>query len=796
VSRDFVHLHVHSVYSRDSIIRIPDMCERVSALRMPAVAITDRGGLMSAVEFSDAAEKAGIKPIIGCEVLVSTRSLPGLEGYPPDEECHHLILLAENDEGYRNLMRLVSVPRRGEFPGNPIVDKALLRLYGRGLIATSACGKGEIPFLLNTATEKAAEHALEEYREIFDGGRLYLEIQDNGVSGQRLLTRKFIRLARRTGTPLVATNDCHYLDRKDSRELEILQCLRSGVTISEWEGAADPTPRNFVRAPWEMEKVFGHVSPEALENTLAIAERCNVTLKPVEVTYPRYECPGEISTDEYLRELARNGLSARLREMSSRGEKIAPGERMIYRKRLEHELRAIRKCGACTYFLVAWDYVKFAREEGIPVGPGRGSAPGSLVAYVLRLTDIDPIRFNLSFNRFLNSKRNQVPDIDFDVCRDRREEVVRYLTNKYGSANVAGVSIFGTMKGKAVIRTVGRILELPNADVEAVAEMIPNGISETVSMAMENEPMLRTMAGDTPDMGELITRAEALEGAIVRMGRHSAAVVITDGPVSEIVPVFDTKDGLVTQFPMKDLEGFGIVKHNVLGLRILTVINEAVELIRKKSGIEVNLENIPLDDSPTFEMLVRGEVSGVFQCEYQGFLDMIRKLNPENFTRLVDVHALYRPGPLRAGMVDDYFGRRNRRPGRRSSIRGMPHEIEEILRDTYGVILYQEQVIDLAARLAGFSMGKADLFRAAVCRDDSYMHRMRFVEGGVRKGHPRKKMENLFDKIDKEGRYSFCKAHAVGYTLIMYRTAFLKCHWPDEYSAAVEKFGSRNGISG
>jgi len=710
--------------------------------------------------------------------------------------CHHLILLAENDEGYRNLVRIVSVPRRGEFPGEPIVDKALLRRYGKGLIATSACGKGEIPFLLNTATERAAEHILAEYREIFDGGRFYLEIQDNGVSGQRLLTRKVIRPARRTGTPLVATNDCHYLDRKDSRELEILQCLRAGVTISEWEGTPHPMPRNYVSAPWEMEKVFGHVSPEALENTLAIAERCNVTLKPGEVTYPRFECPGEISTDKYLRELARTGLSARMREMDSRGEKIAPGERKIYGKRLERELRVIRKCGACTYFLVSWDYVNFAREEGIPVGPGRGSAPGSLVAYVLRLTDIDPIRFNLSFERFLNSKRNQVPDFDFDVCRDRREEVVRYLTKIYGSANVAGVSTVGTMKGKAVIRTVGRILELPNADVEAVADMIPDGISETVSMALENEPMLRTMAGDTPDMGELITRAEALEGAIVRMGRHSAAVVITGGPVSEIVPVFDTKDGLVTQFPMKDLEGFGTVKHNILGLRILTVIKEAVELIRKKSGIEVNVENIPLNDAPTFEMLVREEVTGIFQCEYQGFVDMIRKLNPENFTRLVDVHALYRPGPLRAGIVDDYFGRRNLHQGRRGSIRGMAREIEEILGDTYGIILYQEQVIDLAARMAGFSMGKADLFRAAVCRDDSYMHWAKFVEGGVRKGHPRQRMEKLFDKIDKEGRYSFCKAHAVGYTLIMYRTAFLKCHWPDEYSAAVEIIGNRTRISG
>lgn len=791
MNREFVHLHVHSVFSRDSVIRIPDLCERVSALRMSAVAITDRGGLMGAVEFSDAAENVGIKPIFGCEVLVSAGSLPGLEGYPPDDECHHLILLAENDEGYRNLVRLVSVPRRGEFPGEPIVDKALLRRYGKGLIATSACGQGEIPFLLNTATERAAEHALDEYREIFDGGRFYLEIQDNGVLGQRLLTRKIIRLARRTGTPLVATNDCHYLDRKDSRELEILQCLRAGVTMSEREGTPHPMPRNYVSAPWEMEKVFGHVSPEALENTLAIAERCNVKLKPGEVTYPRFECPGEISTDKPLREVARTGLSVRLREMDSRGEKIAPGDRKIYGKRLERELRIIQKCGSSTYFLVAWDYVKFAREEGIPVGPGRGSAPGSLVAFVLRLTDIDPIRFNLSFERFLNSLRNQVPAIDFDVCRDRRDEVVRHLTKKYGSANVAGVSTVGTMKGKAVIRTVGRILELPNADVEAVAEMIPDGISETVSMALENEPMLRTMAGDTPDLGELITRAEALEGAIVRVGRHAAAVAITDGPVSEKVPVFDTKDGLVTQFPMAALERFGIVIFNILRFRILTVIQEAVEQIREKAEVEVDVGSIPLDDAPTYSMLGRGEVTGVFQCEYQGLVNMMRKVNPENFTRLVDVIALYRPGPLRTGMVDEYLCRRNLRSGRSGSIRGMAREIEEILGDTYGVILYQEQVIDLAVRLAGFSMGKADLFRVAVCRDDSYLHRTRFVEGGVRNGHPRQRIENLFDKIEKEGRFSFCKAHAVGYGMILYRTAYLKCHWPEEYAAAVKKYAEK-----
>ena len=565
MKKDFVHLHVHSVYSRDSIIRIPDLCERVSGLGMSAVAVTDHGGLMGAVEFHDAAKKAGIKSIFGCEVLVSTGSLSGMEGYPPDEEWHHLILLAENDEGYRNLMRIVSVPRRGEFPGELVVDKALLRRYGKELIATSACNKGEIPYLLNTSGLGCAERALEEYREIFAGG-FYLEIQDTGISWQHQLNEKIIRLAHRTDTPLVATNNCRHLDLNDSRELEILQSLRAGRSISGWKDSAFPLRSNHIRSAREMEKIFGHISPESLVNTLEIAERCNVTLKTEKVIYPRYECPDEITPDAYLRQLAYDGLSIRFMEMYLGGEVIESGEEELYRKRLDRELEVVReRSAASAYFVVVWDYTRYARKQGISVGPGRGSAPGSLLAYVLRLTDIDPLRYGLHFERFLNPLRNLPPDIDSEFCWERRDELFRYLGEKYGSAHVSRISTFGVLKGRRAIKDVGRVLELHEADVEEVAGMIPSKY-DTIENGMEYEPLLRKVAEGNPELGELVFRAAALEGVVMRVGRNVAAVAISDRPVSEKVPVFDTKDGLVTQFSLVEVEKVGVATFHLLGI--------------------------------------------------------------------------------------------------------------------------------------------------------------------------------------------------------------------------------------
>ena len=779
MSKEFVHLHVHSVYSLDSVIRIPDLCRHVEDFGMPAVAVTDHGCLSGAVELRDAAREVGIKPIFGCEIRVSTGNLFGLEGYPTGKRWHNLVLLAENDEGYRNLMRIVSVRRFGELPGELVVDKEFLRQHAKGVIATSGGMKGEIAGLLQTAGEASAERALEEHRGIFGGDRFYLEIQDTGISGQSEINDKLIGLARRTGTPLVATSDCRHLDRNYSRELQIFLCLKAGITISDWKEPGSHPRQDYVQSALEMEKKFGHVSPESLANTMAIAERCNVELKAGGPLYPRYDCPNGYSTEAYLRHLAEDGLAQRLKEKSLRGEAIAPGEAEIYRKRLARELEVVHRIGASAYFLVVWDYVRYAKDHGIPVGPGRGSAPGSLLSFTLRLTDVDPIPFRLHFERFLNSVRNLPPDVDLDFDRDRRPEIVRYLKEKYGAANVAEIATYRTLKGARAIRLVGKVMELPDADVEEIAKMEHGTIDDGIDF----EPMNRIIEEGKIELFELAHRAASLEGTVLGVERHPMGIAITDGPVSERVPVYAMGKELVTQFPMGGLSRVGVVPFDLLGLRTLTVIRETIRRIREEKGIEIDIGNIPLDDAATFEMLGRGDAAGVFQCGSKYFLELLRELKPDTLHCLVDAIALYRPKPLQNGTVDEYLKRRHIDPGEAGEVFPV---MEDITWDTYGIILYQEQVMDIAARIAGFPMEEADLIRIAVRKGDSEKYRERFVEGGVRNGYPKRWMERVFEQIGREGAYSFCKAHAVGYGLLMYRTAYLKCHWPWEYGGAWE----------
>ena len=790
---EFVHLHLHTDYSLlDSTIRVPDLIRKVKEVGMSAVAVTDHGLMSGVVEFYEAAVQGGIKPILGCEVCVSTGNGADSDGRPVCEGGDHLILLAENDEGYKNLVRIVSAPRFGEFPGELAVDKDLLRRYGKGLIATSACRKGEIPNLLEMDLEASAERALEEYRGIFTDGRFFLEIQDTGISGQGGLNEKLIRLARRSGTPLVATNDCHYLDRDNARELEILRCVKLGVTISERKGKSFPPARDYVKSPGEMERVFGHVAPEALVNTLVIAERCNVTLTAGKMAYPRFEFPGGITPDDYLRVLAFDGLSERLREKALRGESFEPGAEEKYSVRLERELGVIHACGAPVYFLVMHDAIHFANEQGIPVGPARGSLGGSLLAWCIHLSEIDPIPFGLQFERFLNPRRSRLPDIDTDFCRERRGEVIRHLEEKYGKPNVAQVSTFGTMRWTRAIKDVGLVLEVPDTDIEELLKQIPDdNRRRSLASILEEELPPGMIEVDHPRIGEVLSIASALEGINCYIGKHASSVAITDGPVAEKVPVFFTKDGVVTQYNFLGVESAGVVKFDFLGFRVLSVIGEAVRRIREGKGIEIDLLNIPLDDASTYAMVGRGDVSGVFGCESKAFVQLLRQFSADNFPRLFNTLALFRPGPLLAGVTDEYILRRH---GRRGPIRVAIPEVEEILGETFGLILYQEQLIDIASRVADYSMEKADLFRVAICRKDPAKierERPRFIEGGVRTGHTQRRMEQLFDQVEKEGGCSFNKSHAVSYGLIMYRTAYLKCHYPLEYSAALEKYPER-----
>ena len=792
MGRNFVHLHTHSTFSLDSILHIPDLCGRVAELGMSAVAVTDHGGLMGAFKFHDAAEKAGIKAIFGCELRVTNGNCTGSDARPVSEDGDHLILLAENDEGYKNLLRIVSSPRIGEFPGELVINKKLLRRNGKGLIATSACRKGEIPALLTMEGEASAERALEEYREIFSDGRFYLEIQNTGISGQDNLNEQLIRLARRTGTPLVATCDCRHLDRNDALEWAILQCVRQGVTISERKGSCFPPARNYVMSPGEMERVFGHVAQDSLKNTQVIAERCYATIKKGEMLHPRFEIPGGIPPDDYLRVLAFDGLTERLREKTRRGEGVESGKEEKYRIRLERELEVIRACGAPVYFLVIHDAIQFAIKQGVPVGPARGSLGGSLLAWCLRLSEIDPIPFGLRFERFLNPLRSRLPDIDMDFARDRKGEVIRHLEEKYGKKNVAQVSTIGTLRWTYAIRDVGSVLEVPDADIEELLKELPDeDRRRSLASILEEDLTPRIIAGEKPRMGDVLSLAIGLEGITHHIGIHASSVAITDGPVCETIPVFSTKEGIVTQFQSDGIEGVGVIKYDFLGLQILSTIREAENCIREARGIEFDILNIPLDDAPTYAMIARADVSGVYNCRSEAFVRLLRQFGVDSFLRLINAITLFRPGPISVGMANEFILRRHRRRG---PIGVAIPEIEEILGETSGLILYQEQLIDLAARLSGYTMEEADLFRVAICRKDPVKierERERFIEGSVRKGHPQRRMEQLFDRIEIEGGCSFNKSHAVSYGLITYRTAFLKCHYAEEYSAALEKYPGR-----
>ena len=779
---DFTHLHVHTQYSLlDGANPIDSLINQAVQFGMSSIAMTDHGNLFGAIEFYQKAKEAGIRPIIGCEMYVAPKSHLDKEPSGPFHEYYHLILLASNLSGYQNLLKLVSIAHLEGFYYKPRIDKELLQQHSEGLIGLSACLRGEIPNFITREDPDAAIKAAGEYSEIFGRDNFYLELQDNKLPEQLVANKGLIELSKKLDLPLAATNDCHYLRRSDSKAHDILLCLQTQKTISDPNRMRFGTDEHYFKSYKEMQDGFKEL-PEALSNTCRIAEHCNLELTFDAIHLPQYQIPMGSTREEYLDRLAQTGLDDRLKRAVQNGI-----SKETYRKRLNQELSIITSMGYAGYFLIVWDIVNFARSKEIPVGPGRGSAAGSLVAYALRITDIDPLRYDLLFERFLNPERITMPDIDLDFCVDRREEVIRYVAEKFGSDHVCQIITFGTMEAKAVIRDVARVLEVPYAEADRLAKLIPNTLGISLDQALTAEPRLAEASKSDPKINELITYAKSLEGLARHASTHAAGVVISDAPLTEHVPLYrGAKGEIVTQYAMGDLEKIGLVKFDLLGLRTLTVIDLCVKIINQERTTEeaLDISSLPLDDSSTYELLESGRTVGIFQLESHGMRDLLMKMQPERFEDLIALLALYRPGPIGSGMLDDFIKRKR---GKVAIKYELP-QLEEVLKETYGVIVYQEQVMRIANILAGFSMGQADLLRRAMGKkkpEEMEKQKALFIDGAKEKQIPQKKAEKIFDLMAYFAGYGFNKSHSTAYALVTYQTAYLKAHDPVSFMTAL-----------
>ena len=780
---NFAHLHLHTQYSLlDGANRLEDLFARAKEFRMPALAITDHGAMFGALDFYQQALKSGIKPIIGCEVYVAPGSRFEKTSKGISEASHHLILLAKSLQGYRNLLKLVSLGYFEGFYYRPRVDKEILQKHNEGLIALSACLQGEVPFHLASGDEKKACAAAEEFKSIFPDRRFYLEIQENRIPEQKKANAGLMNLARKLSLPLVATNDCHYLRKEDARAHEVLLCIQTGKTLKDPDRMRFSTEEFYFRSAEEMEDLFSYC-PESLQNTVEIAERCNLELKLNELQFPQFQIPDGETLDSFLEKTARKGLHDRLAELRAKG-KIG-GREEGYSQRLENELKMIHKMGFSGYFLIVADFIRYAKSKGIPVGPGRGSGAGSLVAFAMGITEIDPIVNGLLFERFLNPERVSPPDIDIDFCIDGREEVIRYVRQKYGEDHVAQIITFGKMQARAVIRDVGRALDMPYGEVDRIAKMIPNTLNITLDEALKQEPRLQDLAKTNSEVGRLLSLAKSLEGLPRHASTHAAGVVISSTPLVEMVPLYrGSQNEVVTQYAMKDVEKIGLIKFDFLGLKTLTMIEDVARQVREGLGETLDLQEIPPDDPKTYALLCAGDTSGVFQLESSGMRDLVIRLAPTRFEDLVALLALYRPGPLKSGMVDDFI---KRKQGKTPITYELP-ALEEILAETYGVIVYQEQVMKIATVLANFTPAEADLLRRAMGKkkaDEMAMQKKNFLEGAQARKIPPKKAEKLFDLMAKFAEYGFNKSHSAAYAQVALQTAFLKAHYPVEFMAAL-----------
>jgi DNA polymerase III subunit alpha len=785
----FVHLHCHTQYSLlDGANRIEPLLERVRDLKQPAVAMTDHGNLFGAVGFYREAVKHGVKPIIGCEIYVAPTTRFERKGVDKGnkEYNNHLILLAMNREGYRNLCKLVTLGYTEGFYYKPRVDKELLAEHSQGLIALSACLQGEVAAALSAGRPDKAREAAQTYAAIFKD-RYYLEIQDNKLAEQERVNPLILELGEELSIPVVATNDCHYRERSDAEAHDVLLAVQTAKTIHDENRLKMETDELFIKSAEEMREGFAYC-PEAVERTLAIAERCNLDLEFGRYHFPRFDPPEQQSLDDYLDELARHGLRERLKAVEAeRPEQYA--ERLpIYQERLDYELGVIKGMQFSGYFLIVADFINYAKDHGIPVGPGRGSAAGSLAAYALRITDLDPIRHGLLFERFLNPERRSMPDIDVDFCIRGRDQVIQYVKEKYGPDKVAQIATFGTLKAKAAIKDVGRALGFSFAETDAIAKLIPapkQGFDYPLAESIRLEPRLQGLMKSDPRVRTLIEHALRLEGLTRHTSTHAAGVVLSNLPLIEYLPLYLDKDGgIVTQFDMESVEKIGLIKFDFLGLKTLTLIHDCIKLIEASQGVKIVLDQLPLDDKKTYRLLGSGNTTGLFQLESSGIREMTVKIRPHCFEDLVAILALYRPGPLDSGMAEEYIKRKQGR----QKIRYLHPELEPILKDTYGVIVYQEQVMQIAQRLAGYSMGEADILRRAMGKKDPEemaSQRERFIQGAMNNHIDRKVATEIFDQMETFARYGFNKSHSAAYAMISYQTAYLKAHYPVEFMAAL-----------
>jgi DNA polymerase-3 subunit alpha len=790
---EFVHLHVHTQYSLlDGAIRIDDLLRLTAEYGMPAVATTDHGTLFGAIEFHEKATKAGIHPVIGCEMYIAARSRFDKSSADSRELCH-LILLAETQEGYRNLCRLATAAQLEGFYYKPRIDRELLQECSRGLIGMSACLHGEIPRRILEGRMDLADQAARTYLATFGENRFFLEIQNNGIAEQERVNQALIDMSRRLSVPLVASNDCHYLSREDVRAHDVLLCIQTGKTVNDSERLKFRTDQLYFKPAAEMAAYFKE-TPEALSRTVEIADRCRLEFDFKTYHFPNFDTRGPQSVEAHFEEKTRAGFE---RIMARVRAKNPQADEALYRERLDYEIGVVKDMGFPSYFLIVADFIRFAKERGIPVGPGRGSAAGSLVAYCLGITDLDPIAHGLIFERFLNPARKSMPDIDVDFCIEGREEVYKYVAERYGGGDyVAQIITFGKLKTRAVIRDVGRALNIPLAEVDAIAKMVPDVLNITLDQALEQEPRLRELAEQKPEVADLVQICRVLEGLPRHASTHAAGVVISDRPLMEYLPLFRGKKGeVITQFDMKIVEKIGLVKFDFLGLRNLTVIAGTLELIKRQGKTVPDIDNLDLNDPATYRLLASGDTTGVFQLESSGMKDLLVRLKPECFADVVALVALYRPGPMESGMIDDYVARKH---GRKAVAYLVP-ELEPVLRETYGVIVYQEQVMKIAGALANYSMAEADDLRKAMGKkipEIMAAHRERFCKGAVAAGVDPAKAASIFDLMEKFGGYGFNKSHSAAYALIAYQTGYLKSHFPLEFLAALltSEMGSIDNI--
>ena len=780
--KDFVHLHLHTQFSLlDGAIRFDRLFEQANAYGMKACSITDHGNMYGVIDFYFTARSFGIKPIIGCEAYLAPKSRFDQIRIKGEDNAYHIVLLAMNNDGYKNLLKIISSAHLEGFYYVPRIDKDLLRAHNAGLICLTACLQGEIPKQILKGDEASVKKTIDEYISIF-GDRLFFELQDNGIPEQKKINETLIDLSKYYGVPIVATNDCHYLKKEEAKAHELLLCIQTGKTMLDKDRLSFTGDEFYFKSADEIEKAFSNY-PEALSNTVKIAEMCNVDIDVGTYHFPEFRPSEGMELNEYFETTCKKGFENKLQYIRPKYEAFTDELEQEYRKRLYYELDVIKKTGFASYFLIVADFIEYAKSTGIPVGPGRGSAAGSLIAYCLGITNIDPIKYDLIFERFLNPERISMPDIDVDFCKRGRDRVIEYVTEKYGSDNVAQIITFGTMQSKAAVRDVGRALGMPYAEVDKIAKLITSG-ENGISKAISEEPQINELYQNDERVKELLDNAMVLEGLARHASTHAAGIVISNKLLTEHLPLCKgKKNETVTQYHMKVIEKIGLIKIDFLGLETLTIINDTISLL-KDQGVDLDLSKIPLDDKATYDLLSSGNTSGVFQLESRGMRELLVALKPSKFEDIMPLIALYRPGPLKSGMVKEFTERKNNP----SLVKYETPLLKDILEDTYGVIVYQEQIMKIATVLANFSIKDADALRKAMSKkipEQLESYKEQFIKGAIANGVLPIAAKNIYEIILRFGEYGFNKSHSTAYGLISYQTAFLKAHYFVPFFAAI-----------